>query len=56
MDSVDLQAISPCINEKGKCQWWDAMVGKCKIKSDIKCPQGVRKPRQEVMETDYRII
>ena len=62
LDSEDLNSKQDCKDVKDKdsnirpCQCWFEMLGVCRRPANIDCPQGVRWPQQEFVETEYVIL
>lgn len=52
MDTEVLKAITDC----KKCHFWRDYIGKCMRPSNIDCPEGVRKPQQDVAVLEYRSL
>ena len=54
MDTEVLNSITDCKAIKGPrgkvepCHWWAEYKGECTKPANIKCPEGVKQPQQEV--------
>jgi hypothetical protein len=61
MDTDVLNSIPDCkaIKQDGStkpCCYWREYIGECIKPNNVDCPQGVRKPQQEVAETCYNSL